>query len=177
MPFAFQPVHIPRWAPSTTVRRGWLRLVAQNAFDLLHHVRRQLGDDLRGQDEKGRALGSTKARTGMAPKFSLSCSGLVAPRITVETFGLAAAQARASCETVQPNFSEAYFVSSLTIAISFWPSSLLSFSLESLKNDCSLWKREPSGTPSLYLPVRMPDAPTTSACRYPCSEPAEAYLT
>lgn len=41
--------------------------------------------------------------TSRAFKFSRTCAGLDAPRMTVLVFGLIATHARASCATVQPS--------------------------------------------------------------------------
>ena len=73
-------------------------------------------------------------------------------------FGFLATHASASCATVHPSSSSASFVNCFTFSILALPPSLPSPSIVLWNNSGCVVKREPSGIPSLYLPVSSPDA-------------------
>src|SRR5208282_2135042 len=90
--------------------------------------------------------------TSKAFMFSSTCSGRLAPVITVLTFGFFKHQARASCANVQPM--------SLAIICNFLTFSIFCGVITDSFNQsypCNV-AREPEGIPLLYLPVSRPDA-------------------
>ena len=87
----------------------------------------------------------------------LTCATLVAPKITVLTFSFLTHHASDNCVTLPPSLS-ATSVNFLTLAIFALPSSLCSCLMVPSKKLLLVAKRESSGMPSLYLPVRRPEA-------------------
>lgn len=121
-----------------------------------------------------RTAGVSLGMTSSALRLSKTCSGLDAPRMTVEVFGFRATHASARCDTLQlssrhqndhqekrnrwehqRDINEPFSAKSdncRMVAICFWPSGELRNSTFFL-NWASFWtsRREPSGTtPSLY---------------------------
>ena len=79
--------------------------------------------------------------------FIVTCSGLLAPVMTVETLGFLRHQANAKAAVVPPN------------SIFALPPSVSSSSRKRFMNGSSLMaRRESSGIPSLYFPERRPEA-------------------
>jgi hypothetical protein len=75
----------------------------------------------------------------------------------VLTFGFLRHHASASVAVLVPSLS-AIAVSFRTFSIWAWPSGDCNDLMVSAKNSLLVVKRESCGMPSLYLPVRMPEA-------------------
>ncbi len=96
----------------------------------------------------GVSLGSTSS----APRFSSTWDTREAPVMTVETRGLRAHQAIASCASVQPR--------SFATPSSCATTSFFALSVRPCTRNCmrGMAPRLPAGMPLRYLPVRSPEA-------------------
>jgi len=87
-----------------------------------------------------------------ARRFSSTCETREAPVITVETFGLRAHHAIASCASVQPS---SFATASSLPTVSFFASSVRSSKRNFMRG---MAPRLSAGTPARYLPVSRPEA-------------------
>jgi hypothetical protein len=144
--------------PLTAVRRRGCGLVRQNVLDLLHDLGGDLGEQSHGlavvlnlSDLGGAENDSADVGVHDTPeRIILACYH--GPNGDDQTY-----QARESCATLPPN-SSAILVRSRTFWILALPSSLSKALMEPSKKLLLVAKRLSSGMPSLYLPVRRPEA-------------------
>ncbi len=169
------------------------------------HIRRTTGAGwvARISSIFSRTAGVNFGRTSSAFRLSRTCSGLLAPRMMVDVWGLTASHASARWEILQLSSTSRYdkytynrysrwinvpvsanAVRSLIFLIFVFPSSEVRPALSSSYIGCfSLAKRESSGIPSLYwgnTSIKyvhvMIRPPHTLPVRSPCARPEKTVV-
>jgi hypothetical protein len=133
-----------------TYHWGWL--VVHDILNLLHDLVGQLGYQIQSLHINP----NTYPRCTLT--FMVTCSGLLAPVMTVETLGFFKHQAKAKAAVLPPT-SFASSASFWIFAILALPTSVSNSSRNRFMNGSSfIARRESSGIPSLYLPDKSPPA-------------------